>query len=258
MGIPMRAGRTFADLTDADAPPQAIVNEEFVRRYLDGGEALGRRLTARGRTYTIVGVVRTSTYDSFGESPKPIIYFSYRDRPSGGGEIHLRARGTSATVLGADIQRIARELDPTLPVYDVRTLVEHVDKNLFLRKIPARMFVVLGPLLLVLAAIGIYAVVAYTVSHRTAEIGVRIALGATTGRVVRQILDETLRVVGIGAVVGFALAFLVAIHVMSGAPINLAVFLGVPVILMVVATGASWVPARRAARVDPVVALRAD
>jgi predicted permease len=258
MGIPIRAGRTFAELTDADAPPQAIVNDEFVRRYLDGGEALGRRVTVRGRTYGIVGVARTSTYDSFGERPKPIIYFSYRDRPSWGGEIHLRARAGAATLLAPEIQRIVRELDPTLPIYDVRTLDEHVDKNLFLRKIPARMFVVLGPLLLALAAIGIYAVVAYTVSHRTAEIGVRIALGATAGHVVRQILGETLRVVGIGAASGLSLAFLVAIHVMSGAPIDLVIFLGVPAILMLVAAGASWLPARRASRVDPVVALRAE
>ena len=258
MGIPLRAGRTFVELTDADAPPQAVVNDEFVRQYVGGGEPLGRRLTTRGGTYTIVGVVKTSTYDSFGETPKPIIYLSYRDRPFGTGEIHLRTRVGLETLLAPQLQGIVRELDPTLPVYDVRTLVEHVDKNLFLRKIPARMFVVLGPLLLVLAAIGIYAVVAYTVSHRTAEIGVRIALGATAARVVRQIVRETLRVVGIGATVGWALAFLVAIHVMRGAPINLVIFLGVPALLMLVAAGASWLPARRASRVDPVVALRTE
>jgi len=258
MGIPLRAGRTFVELTDADAPPQAVVNDEFVRQYVGSGEPLGRRLTTRGGTYTIVGVVKTSTYDSFGETPKPIIYLSYRDRPMGGGEIHLRTRVGTETLLAPQLQRVVRELDPTLPVYDVRTLMEHVDKNLFLRKIPARMFVVLGPLLLVLAAIGIYAVVAYTVSHRTAEIGVRIALGATAARVVRQIVRETLRVVGIGATVGWAVAFLVAIHVMRGAPINLVIFLGVPALLMLVAAGASWLPARRASRVDPVVALRAE
>ena len=256
MGIPFRSGRDFAELTDADASPQAVVNEEFVRRYLDGVEAIGRRLTIRGRAYSIIGVVRTSTYDSFGERPKPIIYTSYRDRPSGGGEIHLRTRPGAETLLAPDIQRIVRELDPTLPLYDIRTLAEHVDKNLFLRKIPARMFVVLGPLLLALAAIGIYAVVAYTVSHRTAEIGVRIALGATAGNVVRQIVRETLRVVGIGATIGWAMAFLVAIHVVRGAPINLTIFLGVPTVLMLVAAGASWIPARRASKVDPVVALR--
>ena len=258
MGIPLRAGRTFSDLTDVDAPPQAVVNDELVREYLAGAEPLGRRITTRGRTYTIVGVVKTSTYDAFGENPKPVIYLSYRDRPSWGGEIHLRTRVGAEALLAPEIQRIVRELDPTLPVYDVRTLVEHVDKNLFLRKIPARMFVVLGPLLLLLAAIGIYAVVAYTVSHRTAEIGVRIALGATAALVVRQIVRETLRVVGIGATVGWALAFLVAIHLMRGAPINLVIFLGVPAVLMLVAAGASWLPARRAARVDPVIALRAE
>jgi predicted permease len=258
LGIPLRAGRTFADLTDADAPPQAIVNEEFAREYLSGSEPLGRRITTRGRSYTIVGVVKTSTYDAFGEKPKPIIYLSYRDRPAGAGEIHLRTRVGSEALLAPEIQRVVRELDPTLPVYDVRTLVEHVDKNLFLRKIPARMFVVLGPLLLVLAAIGIYAVVAYTVSHRTAEIGVRIALGATAATVVRQIVRETLRVVSIGAGAGVTVAFLVAIHLMRGAPINLTILLGVPAVLMLVAAGASWLPARRAARVDPVVALRAE
>jgi len=258
MGIPMRAGSGFADLSDADAGPQVIVNDEFVRRYVDGGEAIGRRITLRGKAYSIVGVVRTSTYDSFGEKPKPMIYSSYRDRLTWGGEIHLRTRPGSEALLAPELQRIVRELDPTLPLYDVRTLVEHVDKNLFLRKIPARMFVVLGPLLLILAAIGIYAVVSYTVSHRTAEIGVRIALGATTGEVVRQIVRETLRVVGIGAIIGWALAFVVAIHVLRGAPISAPIFLGVPLLLMLVAAGASWLPARRASRVDPVVALRTD
>ena len=138
----------------------------------------------------------------------------------------------SEALLTPEIQRVVRELDPTLPIYDARTLVEHVDKNLFLRKIPARMFVVLGPLLLLLAAIGIYAVVSYTVSHRTAEIGVRLALGATAGRVVTQIVRESLRVIAIGAVAGLLVAFVVAIHVMRGAPVNLAVFIAVGLLLM--------------------------
>jgi len=257
MAIALRAGRDFANLTDASTGAEAIVNEEFVRRYLDGSEPLGRRLEMRGRTYTIVGVVRTTTYDSFGESPKPIIYFSYRDRPSVQGEMHVRTRTGSEAFLAPELQRVVRQLDPTLPVYDVRTLVEHVDKNLFLRKIPARMFVVLGPLLLVLAAIGIYAVVSYTVSHRTAEIGVRIALGATGVRVITQIVRESLRVIAIGAAAGWVVAFMVAIHVVRGGSLDLTAFVGVPLLLLVVGTAACWVPARRASRVDPVVALRA-
>jgi putative ABC transport system permease protein len=257
MGIPMRSGTDFADLNASDAPAQAIVNEAFVAQFLKDAEPLGRRVETRGGAYTIVGVVKTTTYDSFGERPKPVIYLSYRDRPSIAGEIHVRTRVGTETLLAPELQRIARELDPTLPIYDVRTLVEHVDKNLFLRRIPARMFVVLGPMLLLLAAIGIYAVVSYTVAHRTAEIGVRLALGATASRVVRQIVRESLRVIAIGAVSGLLLAFMVAIHVVRGGTVNLFPFIVVGALLMAVAAVACWVPARRASRVDPVVALRA-
>jgi predicted permease len=258
LGIPLRRGRDFATLADVDASAEAIVNEEFARRYLEGAEPIGRRIETRGSTFRIVGVVKTTTYDSFGERAKPIIYVSYRDRPSTGGEIHVRTRAGAEATLATEIQKVVREIDPTVPLYDVRTLVEHVDKNLFLRKIPARMFVVLGPLLLVLAAIGIYAVVSYTVSHRTAEIGVRIALGATTGRVISQIVRETLRVIAYGAAAGLLVAYTVAIHVQRGAPIDPMVFAGVPVILVLVGVAACWVPARRASQVDPVVALRAS
>ena len=166
MGIPLVAGADFVDLRDASAPAQAIVNQEFVRRFLDGAEPIGRRLETRGSSYVIAGVARTSLNESFGELPTPIIYLSYRDRPSARGEIHVRTRAGIETLLAPQLERIVRDLDPVLPLYDIRTLNEHVEKNLFLRRIPARMFVVLGPLLLLLAAIGIYAVVEYAVSRR--------------------------------------------------------------------------------------------
>jgi putative ABC transport system permease protein len=139
----------------------------------------------------------------------------------------------------------------------VRTLNEHVEKNLFLRRIPARMFVVLGPLLLLLAAIGIYAVVAYAVSQRTTEIGVRLALGATSLRVVSQIVGESLRVVAAGAVVAWFLAVFAAIHLVRG-PFDAVAFVGVPIALFLVAAFASWLPARRATSVDVMTALRQD
>ena len=119
------------------------------------------------------------------------------------GEIHLLTRPGSETLLAPELRRIVRELDPALPLYNVRTMTDHVETNLFLRRIPARMFVVLGPLLLVLAAVGIYGVVAYTVAHRTTEIGVRLALGATPRRVVSQVVRESLKVIVAGAVVGW-------------------------------------------------------
>ena len=257
MGIPMRAGQDFAAFDDAVTPPQAIVNEEFVHRFLQDAEPLGRRLENRDRRYVIVGVVRNSLNESFGEKPTPVIYFSYRDRPSIMGQIHLRTRPGNEALLGPEVERVVRDLDPTLPVYDVRTLTDHVDKNLFLRRIPARMFVVLGPLMLVLAAIGIYAVVSYSVSRRTTEIGVRLALGATARRVVSQIVRETLSVVGAGALAGWLLMFMVALHLLGGV-ISLPVFAGVPAILLLVAAIASWLPARRATAVDVMVALRQE
>ena len=132
-----------------------MVNEAFVRRYLDGTDPLGRRVGIRGRKYTIAGVVRDSLYNAFGEPPTPILYFSLRDRPALSTEMHLRTRAGSETTIASDVRRVVRELDPELPVYDIRTLSDHIEANLIFRRIPARMFMVLGPLLLLLAAIGI-------------------------------------------------------------------------------------------------------
>jgi putative ABC transport system permease protein len=136
-------------------------------------------------------------------------------------------------------------------------MTEHVETNLFLRRIPARMFAVLGPLLLALAAVGIYAVVAYSVAQRTTEIGVRLALGATPRRVVRQIILGSLNVVAIGAAVGWFLVWIVNAHINRG-PLSLPAFVGVPLVLLTVATLACWIPARRAAATDPMLALRRE
>jgi predicted permease len=256
MGIPLVAGNDFADMRDTAAPAQAIVNEEFVRRYLNGAEAIGRSLQTRAGSYTIIGVARNSVYDAFGEPAQPAVYLSYRDRPATQGEIHLRTRSGHETALASEARGVLRELDPMLPLYDVRTFSQHVERNLYLRRIPARMFAVLGPLLLGLAAIGIYSVVSYAVARRTREIGVRLAFGATSGRVVRQIIRENLGAITCGAVIGWIFALVISIHAITKGVINLLVFIGVPAILLGVATLACWIPARRASRIDPMVALR--
>ena len=210
------------------------------------------------QTYTIAGVVKNSTYDAFGEPPTPAFFFSWRDRPRWLGEIHLRAKPGSETLLASEVQRAVREIDASLPVYNIRTMAEHVERNLFLRKIPARMFAVIAPLLLALVAIGIYAVVSYTVSQRTTEIGVRIALGATADRVVSQIVKEGLMVASAGVFLAWVLAVMVQLHLFSGGPGAWFVLSGVPVVLLAVAAFSCWLPARRATTVDPVVALRAE
>jgi ABC-type antimicrobial peptide transport system permease subunit len=143
-----------------------------------------------------------------------------------------------------------------LPLYDVRTLPQHIERNLYLRRIPARMFAVLGPLLLGLAAIGIYSVISYAVARRTREIGLRLAFGATSGRIVLQIIRENLDVIAGGAASGWVLALVISVRAISKGAINLPVFIGVPAILLGVATLACWLPARRASLIDPMAALR--
>src|SRR5256885_3505853 len=256
MAIPLLEGNDFVDMRDKAAPAQAIVNEEFVRRYLNGADALGRRLQTRAGTFVIIGVARNSVYDAFGEPAQPAIYFSYRDVPATQGEIHLRTRGGSEAALTSAARAVLRDLDPMLPLYDVRTFSLHIERNLYLRRIPARMFAVLGPLLLGLAAIGIYAVVSYAVARRTREIGLRLAFGATSGRVVLQIIRENLGVITCGAAIGWILALLIAVRAISKGAVNLPVFIGVPAILLAVATLACWIPARKASRIDPMAALR--
>jgi predicted permease len=257
MGIPFVAGGDFVELKDTAAPAQAVVNQEFVKRYIGEGEPLGRRVTVGDTAYAIVGIVRTTLNDSFSEPPTATLYLSFRDRPSSFAEMHLRTRLGDETVLAQAARGVVRNLDASLPVYNVRTLTQHVEMNLALRRIPAQMFMVLGPLILVLAAIGIYAVVAYNVAHRTAEIGVRMALGASAGNVLRQILGENLRVIVAAALVGWAFVAYFYTRFLRG-ELDPTAFVAVPVLLLVVAGTACWVPARRASRIDPMAALRAE
>jgi predicted permease len=256
MAIPLLEGNDFAEMRDSAAPAQAIVNEEFVRRYLNGADAIGRRIQTRANSFAIVGVARDSVYNAFGEPAQPAVYFSYRDLPWFQGEIHLRTRSGNETALTSEARAVLRDLDPMLPLYDVRTFSQHIDRNLFLRRIPARMFAVLGPLLLGLAAIGIYAVVSYAVARRTREIGLRLAFGATSRRVVLQIIRENLGVIAWGAAIGWILALVISVRAITKGAVNLPVFIGVPAILLSVATLACWIPARRASRIDPMAALR--
>lgn len=257
MGVSFVSGRDFSPLNDRSAPLEAIANEEFVRRFLDGAEPLGRRVIARARSHTIIGVVRTSISNAFGEPPTPVLYFSYRDAALSGGEIHVRTRAGSETAAGQALRAAVAEVDSEVPLFNVRTLTDHVETNLFLRRIPAQMFAVIGPLLLGLAAMGIYAVVAYTSSLRKVEVGVRLAMGAVPGQIVSQFMREGLTVIGIGGAIGLALALALSRRIVpDSAPPG--VFIAVPLLLLAVAATACWIPARGASRLNPTDALRPE
>ena len=250
--------RTSWISTIRTTPPQAIVNDAFARAFLTGLQPIGRVLTARGRRYVICGVVRTSISDAFGEPPRPVVYYSYRDNPLPMADLHVRTAPGGERAVAVGIERAIRGLDPELAVYDVRTMNEHIESNLLFQRIPARLFAIVGPLLLALAAIGVYATAAYNASLRGPEIGVRLALGAPSGRVVRQFVGETLGAVTAGAMVGMAIAGVGVLDVFGTGPTDLAVFSVVPALLLATAAAASWRPARRAVALDPVAVLRRE
>ena len=260
MKIPLLAGRDFAHLDDQSAPPQVIVNQAFVDRYMAGGAetALGHQVEARGKSHLIIGVVKTTLYNAFGEPPTPALYFSYRNAGANQGEIHVRTRpGAEPSVTGG-VRQAVKAIDADLPVFNVRTLTDHVETNLVFRRVPARLFAVLGPLLLLLVGLGIYSLVSYAVSLRTSELGVRLALGATPRRLVTDELAGSLRITTAGILIGWVITFVLTVVLFPDQAAQVIVFAGVPVLLILVAALASWVPARRGSRVDPLTALRAD
>jgi predicted permease len=264
LGVPLVAGVNFAGLDQDHASklPEVIINQELARRYWPGVSPLGHKLTMDGESYEVAGVVRDGKYATLSETPAPMAYFSIRDRVSLSNlTLQVRA-GSDPLTLVPQIRRVFRDLNPTLPIRDVRTMVQHIDDNLVMLRVPARLLSVLGPLALLLAAIGIYSVLSYSVAQRTQEIGVRLALGATPDNVVGLIVRQGLVVVAVGLTVGLVIAFALSyylgptlVHVHAGDP---AIFVGIAALLTAVAAFACWLPARRAARVDPLEALRAE
>lgn len=264
LGIPLVAGVDFVDLDKSQAtkPPEVIINQELARRYWPGVSPLGHKLTMDGESYEVVGVVRDGKYATLSESPAPMAYFSIRDRFSFSNlTLQVRNKGAPLTLV-PQIRHAFHDLNPSLPIRDVRTMAQHIDDNLVMLHVPARLLSVLGPLALLLAAIGIYSVLSYSVAQRTHEIGVRLTLGATPRHVVAMIVRQGLHVVIIGLAAGLVVAFVfslylsaVLVRVPAGDPL---IFLLIPALLLAVAVLAAWLPARRAARVDPMEALRSE
>ncbi|MBK8006055.1 MAG: ABC transporter permease [Gemmatimonadetes bacterium] len=260
-GIAVRDGRDFGPADLAGAAPVAIVNEAFVNRYLAGRVALGARIDISGTgPVTIVGVVATSKYDDYTESPKPVVFRPYAPGSAPPGfSVHVRTVGDPLALTSA-VRGAFSEAGAALPFLDPRVMAEYNTLPYFPQRVGAIMLAAIGGLALLLAAIGIYGVMAYTVSRRTREIGVRIALGAAPGDVVGLILGRAASLIGLGLLLGGTAALgvgqLLQSQLYGVSPRDPVTFGGIFLLLSLVGLGATWWPARRAARVDPVVALR--
>jgi ABC-type antimicrobial peptide transport system permease subunit len=238
-----------------------VVNRAFAERFWPGEPAVGRIVGAGGAERRVVGVTETGKYHSLGEDPTPFMYFPHRERFRTGMTLVARVDGDAGQALG-DILAVVRELDPDLPLFDVRTMESHMGIALLPARLGGSVLGLFGLLGVVLAGVGVYGVMAYSVSTRTREMGIRVALGADRERVLRLVVGEGMKLTLLGAALGLAAAAaasrLVA-GLLYGVPaLDPVAFVGVPVILMAVAALAVWLPARRAARTDPMQALRTE
>jgi predicted permease len=259
--VPILEGRDFNQLDDMDHPPVMIVTREFVRRFIPHGDAIGRQVHGWGKWFTIVGVAEDSKVYRLTESPKPFFYVPMRQiyRPEMGLAFYVRTSGSVNEAITA-LRREARAVDSSVPVFDTVSLADYITTSLFSQKITASLLSVLASIALFLAGIGLYGVMAYSVAQRTYEIGIRVALGAQQGHVIRLILVEGTRLVLAGLVAGLAIALGIA-RLLSSLLFGISAtdpptFIAIALLLSAVALLACYFPARRAMRVDPIVALR--
>jgi predicted permease len=261
MGIPMKEGRGFTDRDDSASVRVMVVNEEMARKYWAGASPIGRTVKYGGKEHTVVGVVPTGKYQRLGEPPTPFYYLAQAQHWREGMSIVVRTTGDPQQV--APVLRSAvAAFDETLPVSDIRTMTKHLGIALLPARLAAAALGVFGLLGLVLASIGMYGVMAYTVSQRRREIGIRMAIGAAGRDVVGMIMRQGLSLVIVGAAIGIGGA-LAASRLLRGvlyspSVVDPVTFAGVPLLLTAVAALASWLPARRASGVDPLEALRRE
>jgi predicted permease len=261
MKIPLVEGRDLDWRDDSNSLKVMIVNQEFVRRFLPGGTAIGHRVHGWGEWFTIVGVAKDSKYHRVTENAQPYFYIPIRQifRPEYGLTFQIRTSASLNEAIAA-LRRESAAIDPGLTIFDAEPMTEYIAASLFGAKIAAHLLTLLSAVGLLLAAMGLYGVMAYSVAQRTREFGVRAAMGAKPRDILTLILRESARLTLSGTAAGLVLAALgariVARQIYGISPLDPVTFAGVGLLLMVVAMTASCVPALRASRVDPIVALR--
>jgi putative ABC transport system permease protein len=267
MGIPLLKGRSFDQRDRVGSSRVVIISEALAREYFPNEEPLGKRIhldVSTGKIdegWEIVGVVGDVRMRGLGEMIKPCVYRPQAFSPWGSGRLLIRTVGTPLA-LTEGVRKAVFEVDPSQPVANVRTVEDVIAASVAQRRFSLMLLSTFAGAALLLAAIGLYGVVAYTVAQRTREIGIRMALGANRGAVVALVLRQGMKLAGIGIVVGIAGALgltRVLTKLLYGVkPNDPLTFAGVSLVLLCVAVLASWLPARRAGRVDPIVALRTE
>jgi predicted permease len=264
LGVPVLQGREFAQSDTASSPHVAIINEEFARRFLPNVNPLGHIIGPQGADFpmTVVGVVKDHKYRSIIEDPIPMAWYMYAQIPIIG-EMHveLRVHGEPLAILPS-AQKVLQSMDPNLPLIKPMTQREQYDQTISRQLMFARLAEFFGVLAIVLVATGLYGTVAYRVNTRTAEIGVRMALGARRGQLVWMVLRDSLVLTVSGVLAGVPLALILGRSLESSLygvkPMDGTTYFVAVIGLAAIALGASAVPAGRAASVDPLKALRAE
>ena len=259
LGIALAAGREFTAQDSETATPVAIINDTFAQKYWPGQSALGRRVQVAGVWREVVGVTRNTKYRQFNEEPFALMYLPVLQEQEPNLTIVLRTAGDPGAAWPA-LQQVFSELDPNLAVFQVKTLENHVASSFIPQRIAALLLGVFGSLALFLAALGLYGLLAYAVQQRRREIGVRMAIGAGPRDILRLITGQGLLLVLAGSAVGLVLAFAASralgtmlLGVSAADPLT---FLAVAGLLGIIALAACVIPALRAMRIDPVIAIR--
>lgn len=269
--VPLMSGRMFTEADDAQAPPVIMVTESMARKYWPEKDPIGQRIkigitpsvdgavAVEGPWRTVVGVVKDATYFWFDAQPRATVYLPAQQAPRLWINVVLRTAGDPLSVMSAARREIAG-LDPEQAVAEIRTMEKVLSDRLVGVRLGAVLMGVFSIIALVLAGVGIYSVMAYSVAQRTHEIGIRMAIGARRKAVLMMVMRHALTLTVIGLAIGLPVAFALSNLMMSGlggaTAFDLNTFIGFTLLLIVVSTGASLIPARRATRVDPMIALR--
>jgi predicted permease len=261
MRIPLRLGRGFTAADVSGASKVVVVNNAFVRAYLSGVNPIGQTMKEGDTLLEIVGVCGDTLYTDLKGTPSPTVYYTFRQNNTGAAYFTVRTALAPLAIVGAARKAVAA-IDPDVPLSDITTQMDLRDENITQERLFATLCGSLAALAVLLSCIGLYGLMAYTVARRTGEIGVRMALGAQQGDISRPILREALLLAAAGLIVGvptaLALAQLIKSQLYGVAPTDPLTLIAGTVLLFSVAALAAWLPARRATRVDPMIALRAE